>query len=122
MRYLLVTVFICIHMIGSAFANNEGNTDDGHVVEFVVFVVSDPVEGMKAATALVEDAKAFNDAIISAEIYQSASNPNMLAQRITWKSLLAAKAAFAASENFPNMQRIMKLTTEHVIFDHFYKK
>ena len=122
MRYLLITVFICIHMIGSAFANDEGNAHDGHVVEFVVFVVSDPIEGMKAATALVEDAKAFNDAIISAEIYQSASNPNMLAQKITWKSLPAAKDAFAASEKFPNMERIMKLTTEHVIFDHFYRK
>jgi len=122
MRYLLVTVCFCIHMFGSASANDGENSDEGPVVEFVFFVVSDPIEGMKAATAIVEDAKAFNDAIISVETYQSASNPNMLAQRITWKSLLEAKAAFEASEKFPNMTRFMELTTEMVLFDHFYKK
>lgn len=104
------------------FANEAEKSNDGPVVELVIFVVNDPIEGMKAATAIVEDAKAFNDAIISVELYQSASNPNMLAQRITWKSLKAAKAAFAASEKFPNMMRLMDLTTEHVFFDHFYQK
>ena len=122
MRYLLVTLCLCISTLGSVLALGSEKPVDESVVELVVFSVSDPVEGMKAARAIVADAKAFNDAIISAELYQSASNPNLIAQRIVWNSLTEAKAAVAASETFPGMVRIMELTTEQVLFDHFYLK
>lgn len=122
MRYLLVTFCLCISLLGSVLALGSEKPVDESVVELVVFSVSDPVEGMKAARAIVADAKAFNDAIISAELYQSASNPNLIAQRIIWNSLTEAKAAIAASEKFPGMVRIMELTTEQVLFDHFYLK
>lgn len=122
MKYLLVTLCFCISTLGSVLALGADKPNDESVIELVVFSVSDPVEGMKAARAIVEDAKAFNDAIISAELYQSASNPNLIAQRIIWKSMKEAKAAFAASEKFPGMVKIMELTTEQVLFDHFYLK
>lgn len=122
MKYLIVILGLCTSMLSSVLALGADKSNDESVVELVVFAVSDPVEGMKAARAIVADAKAFNDAIISAELYQSASNPKLIAQRITWKSLTEAKAAFAASENFPGMVRIMELTTEQVLFDHFYLK
>ena len=92
------------------------------VVEIVIFKVSDPAEGMKAAREIIENAKAFNQAIILSEIYQSASDPNTITQRIIWKSLKDAKAAFAASSTFPGMANLMLLITEHVFFDHFYEQ
>jgi len=117
-----MTACFCIQLFNPTFANDETKMVEKPVVEFVIFKVSDPVEGIKAALALLEDAQAFNNAIISSEIYQSASDPYTIAQLITWKSLKEAKAAFAASENFPNMERIMGLITESKLFDHFYKK
>ena len=91
-----------------------------HATEIVIFKVSNPETAMKVVYDLVEDAKAFNNSILSAELYQSVSDPNMFTQRIVWKSLEEAKAAFAASENFPNMAKLMELQTEEVFFDHFY--
>ena len=91
-----------------------------HVTEVVIFKVSDPDAGMSAARGIVEDAKAFNDAIISAELYQSASDSIVLTQRIVWESLEKAKAAFAASEQFPNMAKMMELVTDQIFMDHFY--
>ena len=96
--------------------------NDKPAIEIVVFKVSDPEEGLNAARAIVEDARRFNDAIISAELYQSASDPATIAQRITWKSLDEAKAAFAASKDFPGMAKAMALMTEHVMFEHFYER
>lgn len=92
------------------------------VVEIVIFKVSDPVEGMQAAREIIENAMAFNQAILLSETYQSAADPNTIAQRIVWKSLKEAKAAFAASETFPGMAKMMGLTTEHVFIDHFYEQ
>jgi hypothetical protein len=91
-----------------------------HVTEIVIFKVSNSEAGMRAARGIVEDARAFNNAIISAELYQSASDPNLLTQRIVWESLEEAKAAFAASEQFPNMAKMMELVTDQVFMDHFY--
>ena len=88
--------------------------------EVVIFKVSDPDAGMNAARGIVADAKSFNDAIISAELYQSASDPHLLTQRIVWQSLEQAKAAFAASEQFPNMAKMMELVTDQIFMDHFY--
>ena len=122
MKHLLIAIFFCIQPLSPVIANEGKEMNNKPVVEIVIFKVSDLVEGLKAARAIVEDAKAFNNAIISAEIYQSASNPNTIAQRITWKSLAEAKAAFAASESFPSMAKTMELTTEHVFIDHFYEQ
>lgn len=122
MKCLILTACLCVSILGSAPLFGSENSNDESVVELVVFGVSDPVEGMAAARAIVADARAFNDAIVSAELYQSASNPKLIAQRIIWKSLDEAKAAFAASEGFPGMARIMKVTTEYVLFDHFYMR
>ena len=93
-----------------------------HAIVIVIFKVSDPGAGMSAARGIVEDARAFNDAIISAELYQSASDPNVLTQRIVWESVEKAKAAFAASEQFPNMGKLMGLITDQIFMDHFYLK
>lgn len=89
------------------------------VTEMVMFKVKDPKQGMSAARGIVEDAKAFNHAIISAELFQSTSDPNLLTQCIVWESLEKAKAAFAASESFPNMEKMMGLVTEQVFMDYF---
>lgn len=91
-----------------------------HATEVVIFKVSDPDLGMNAARGIVEDARAFNNAIISAELYQSASDPNVLTQRIVWESLEKAKSAIAASEQFPNMSKIAELMTDQIFMDHFY--
>ena len=88
--------------------------------EIVIFKVNDPDAGKSAARGIVEDARAFNDAIISAELYQSASDPKVLTQRIVWQSIEKAKEAFAASEQFPNMAKMMGLITDHIFMDHFY--
>ncbi|MEM9716639.1 MAG: hypothetical protein AAF826_08985 [Pseudomonadota bacterium] len=101
---------------------NAGEIMAKEVTEIVIFKVSDPEAGMEAARLIVEDAKAFNNAIVSAEIYQSASDPNTIAQRITWTSIEEAKSAFEASPSFPNMEKAMAVMTEQVLFDHFYLK
>lgn len=122
MKRLLIAVCFCLQLVNPVVANDGENMNTGPVVEIVIFKVSDPVEGMEAAREIVENAKAFNQAITSSEIYQSASNPNTISQRILWKSLGEAKAAFAASETFPGMVKMMALTTEHVFIDHFYEQ
>lgn len=122
MKHLMIAIFFCTQLVHLASASEEADMTERPVVEIVIFKVSDPEEGMMAARAIVEDAKAFNNAIISAEIYQSASDPNTIAQRITWKSLEEAKAAFTASERFPSMKRVMEMMTEHLLLDHFYEQ
>ena len=74
---------------------------------------------MQAVRGIVEDARDFNNAIISAEIYQSASDPSRLTQWIVWKSIKEAKAAFSASEKFPNTVQLMEWVAEKVSFDYF---
>ena len=115
------TIATLVALFTLGCTNVESTTGDA-VVEIVIFKVSDPAEGLKSARALVEDAKAFNDGIVSAELYQSLSSPNTIAQRIRWKSLEHAKAAQAASSEFENMARVIELTTESVIFDHFAER
>ena len=85
-----------------------------------MFKVKDPEMGIQAARAVVEDAQAFNNAVVSSKVYQSATDPNLITQRIIWTSLVQAKAAFAASEGFANMGTLMGQITEQVSFDHFY--
>jgi hypothetical protein len=122
MKHLLIAVTFCLQLINLVNANDGVNMTTQSVVEIVIFKVSDPVDGMKAAREIIENAKAFNQSIILSEIYQSASDPNTITQRIIWKSLEEAKAAFAASDTFPGMAKLMQLTTEHVFFDHFYEQ
>jgi len=100
-------------------ANNKPSISS--VVEIVVFKVTDSEKGLKAANAILEDAQAFNNAVVSADVYQSATDSNTIAQRIVWKSLVEAKAAQAASDTFPGMSALQNVMTELVVFDHFYK-
>lgn len=91
-----------------------------HVIEIVIFKVSAPEAGLQAARGIVEDAKKFNNGIISAELYQSTTDPALITQRIIWDSLEKAKAAFAASEQFPNMAKMMTLITDQIFMEYFY--
>jgi hypothetical protein len=122
MKSLLIAICFYLQLVNPAVANDGEKMNTKPVVEIIIFKVSDPVEGVEAAREIVENAKAYNQAITSSVIYQSASNPNTILQRIVWKSLAEAKAAFAASETFPGMAKMMELTTEHVFFDHFYQQ
>ena len=122
MKSLLIAICFYLQLVNPAVANDGEKMNTKPVVEIIIFKVSDAVEGMEAAREIVENAKAYNQAITSSVIYQSASNPNTILQRIVWKSLAEAKAAFAASEAFPGMAKMMELTTEHVFFDHFYQQ
>jgi len=117
-KHLVLAAFIALFTINSAFANEENNSENP-VVEIVVFKVTEPEAGIEAALALIEDATAFNNAIISSEIYQSASDPNTIAQRIVWKTLKDAKDAVVASEKFPNMEVAQQVISEILVFDHF---
>ena len=105
-----------------AGAEDSPSTMAQPVVEIVMFKVSDPVEGLAAARAIVDDARAFSGAVLSADLYQSASDPSVIAQHITWRSLDDAKAAFAASEGFPNMKRAMAVMTEQILFEYFHPR
>ena len=84
-----------------------------------MFKASHAEAGMRAERSIVEDARDFNNAIISAEIYQSASAPSRLTQWIAWKSIKEAKAAFAASDKFLHTVQLMEWVTEKVPFDYF---
>ena len=74
---------------------------------------------MQDERGIVKDARDFNNAMISAEIYQLASDPSRLTQWIVWKSIKEAKAAFSASEKFLNTVQFMEWVTERVPFDYF---
>jgi|GEM_PF-4877462 len=90
------------------------------VTEITVFRVSDATEGLKTAHAIIQDARQYTDAIIDSDTYQATNDPKLIVQRITWRSLKDAKETFAASESFPNMQKMMGLMTEQILFDYFY--
>lgn len=130
MKRILITmmIYLCLPNLANANENNAMKNEkmpgpaNLNVVEIVIFRVSDPEEGMNAARALIVDAKAFNNAILDVELYQSASDPNTIAQKITWSSMKEAKEAFAASTEFPSMKKTMELMTENLVFDHFYQQ
>jgi len=86
-KHLVLAVFVGLFTVNSAIANEQSNSENP-VVEIVVFKVTEPEAGIEAALALIEDATAFNNAIISSEIYQSASEKLLI---FFWRSTAIQK-------------------------------
>lgn len=110
---LAATFFIHLQLFAADDLINEDC-----VMELVVFKVKDPLIGIKIAQSVVEDARAFNNGIIKDEIYQSANDPHVIVQRITWKSLEKAKEALAAFDTFPNASDLSEQLEDVIFFDH----
>ncbi len=93
-----------------------GTSTADHIQEIGVFRVTNAEAGLAAAQAIVADAKAYNNAIITHSIFQDLTDSTVLVQHITWCSLDAVKDAFIHSEGFPHMPEMMALMSESLYF------